>query len=240
MAKLSKEKITEILSKCDLTWVGNDYKNLDSLLLVECEAGHESLVSVKKARKGYNCPTCAEMAEAIEGETDFDVLGKKKGKRILGIDGATKTTGWAIIEDNILLTSGIKEEKNECPIHRIAKMRQWLVSMIEVYDIDVVVIEDVYVSFNKQTAIMLAKLLGVLENASYITLGVKPIVMAAATWKSHCGIKGGSRFQQKKNAQKFVKEKYGVVASQDRADAICIANAGAHMAKLGDDQMIQF
>lgn len=240
MAKLTKEQVAEELEKINFNWIGNEYKNLDSLLLVECEVGHTSLLSIKKARKGYECPTCKETEVALEGEREFDILQTKKGIRVLGIDGATKTSGWAIIEDDKLLSSGIKEEKNPCHIHRIAKMRQWLLSMIEVYDIDVVVIEDVYISFNKQTAIMLAKLLGVLENASYSALGVKPIVISASTWKSHCGVKGRKRAEQKENAQNFVKKKYGIVASQDRADAICVATYGSYASKLSDDKMIQF
>lgn len=238
MAKLSKEQINDELSKINFKYVLGNYKNLDTLLTVECENGHQSLLSIKKARKGFECPTCKELENALQNEKEFDILAKKEGKRILGIDGATITTGYAIIENNKLLTSGIKEEKNECPIHRIAKMRQWLRSMIEVYEIDYVIIEDVYISINKQTAILLAKLLGVLENTAYEQLGNKPLVVSAASWKSYCGVKGKNRASQKESAQNFVKEKFKITASQDRVDAVCLAWYGNYLTRF--DEEIRF
>lgn len=235
MAKLSDEKISEELSKIGFKYIKGIYKNLDTILTVECGNGHECLLSIRKARKGFECPTCKELEHALENEKEFDVLEKKKFPRILGIDGATKITGYAIVENKKLLTSGIKEEKNECPIHRIAKMKQWLRSMIEVYEIDYVVIEDVYVSVNKQTAILLAKLLGVLENTAYEQLGNKPLVVSASSWKSYCGVKGKNRFAQKEAAQNFVKKNFGLVASQDRVDAICIAWYGTYLTRFGEE-----
>lgn len=239
MAKLTQEQLEQELKNAGFEYVKGQYKNLDTILTVKClEAGHESLLSIKKARKKPDCPTCKELVFALEDEREFDVLDKKKGVRILGIDGATQTTGWAILENGNLIASGIKEEKNPCPIHRIAKMRQWLRSMIETYEIDEIGIEDVYISINKKTAILLAKLLGVLENTAYEQLGNKPVVMSASSWKSFCKIKGKNRQAQKESAQKFVKDKFGVVASSDKCDAICIALYTAHETRFEEE--IQF
>ena len=44
----------------------------------------------------------------------------------------------------------------------------------------------------------------------------------ASVWKSKLGIKGKTRNDQKKDAQRFIKETYNIKCSQDEADAICI------------------
>ena len=47
-------------------------------------------------------------------------------------------------------------------------------------------------------------------------------VIGSSSWKSHLGIKGRTRAEQKKNAQAYVLEQYNKKVSQDEADAICI------------------
>ena len=50
----------------------------------------------------------------------------------------------------------------------------------------------------------------------------------SSVWKSVVGIKGRARAEQKRNAQQHVTDTYGIKATQDECDAICI---GAHIAK---------
>ena len=51
-------------------------------------------------------------------------------------------------------------------------------------------------------------------------------IVSSNTWKSTLGIKGRARAEQKRNAQQYVLDTYGVKAIQDTCDAICI---GAHI-----------
>ena len=44
----------------------------------------------------------------------------------------------------------------------------------------------------------------------------------STVWKSKLGIKGVHRTDQKKDAQRYLKETYGIKCSQDECDAICI------------------
>ena len=54
------------------------------------------------------------------------------------------------------------------------------------------------------------------------------IAVLASSWKSTLSIKGKTRPEQKRNAQAYVEKTYGVKATQDESDAICI---GSHYTK---------
>lgn len=60
------------------------------------------------------------------------------------------------------------------------------------------------------------------------SIGIPHTSVLSTSWKSSLGIKGRNRAEQKRNAQKYVNETYGVVATQDECDAICI---GEHKIK---------
>ena len=68
---------------------------------------------------------------------------------------------------------------------------------------------------------MLAHLQGVLMNVTY-KAEVPTAIYYSSEWKSTCEIKGKDRPTQKRNAQKFIEEKYGVKPIQDTCDAICL------------------
>lgn len=68
---------------------------------------------------------------------------------------------------------------------------------------------------------MLAMVFGVIYELA-IELQLPREAVLATVWKSKLGIKGEHRTDQKRNAQKFVIEQYGIKPSQDECDAICI------------------
>lgn len=51
-------------------------------------------------------------------------------------------------------------------------------------------------------------------------------IVPAATWRKTCNVKGRVRSDYKPAAQKHVLEKYGIQATEDEADAICIGEHG--------------
>ena len=59
-------------------------------------------------------------------------------------------------------------------------------------------------------------------------LGLPLELIHSQSWKSTCEIKGRARAEQKRNAQEFVTNTYGIKATQDECDAICI---GTHATK---------
>ena len=77
---------------------------------------------------------------------------------------------------------------------------------------------------NVQTFKALAEVFGVLYELC-IDISVPVGAVLAGTWKSTLGIKGKTRPEQKRAAQVWVEQTYGIKATQDEVDAICI---GAH------------
>lgn len=51
---------------------------------------------------------------------------------------------------------------------------------------------------------------------------IKNSAVLSTVWKSTLGIKGKDRPEQKRNAQKYIENMYGLKPTQDECDAICI------------------
>lgn len=145
--------------------------------------------------------------------------------KILALDQSSRTTGYSVFEDDTLVTYGhFTLSKTDLGL-RLVDMRLWLCEMIAANDFDKVYFEDIQlqddVSNNVETFKTLAEVFGVVYE-TLSELKIQHQSLLAATWKSGVGIEGKKRPEQKKNAQKFVKEKYGIDATEDEADAICI------------------
>ena len=99
------------------------------------------------------------------------------------------------------------------------------------YDIDYIAFEDIYMDGqrvnNVQTFKVLAEVFGVCYEL-FTELEIPCEAVLAGTWKSTLGIKGKTRPEQKRAAQAWVAENYGLKVVQDIADAICI---GSHYLK---------
>ena len=111
---------------------------------------------------------------------------------------------------------------------RLHKIRNKVDSLICDNNIDKVVFEDIQlqgnVANNVQTFKTLAEVFGVIYEL-VTALNINHEAVLSSSWKSTLNIKGRTRPEQKKNAQNWVVDTYGVKPSQDASDAICI---GAH------------
>ena len=150
-------------------------------------------------------------------------------ERLLALDQASVITGYAIFENDKLITYGkIKLEDEEIG-PRLLTLRNEIKKLIDENNITTVAFEDIQmqasVGNNVKTFKVLANVYGViLELCEELQLKYK--IVSSNTWKSTLKIKGKNRAEQKKNAQNYVQETYGVNCTQDEADAICI---GSHM-----------
>jgi len=223
MARLSIEQVREIITQAGFELVSGEYKNLKSVLICRCVKGHEVPTSVFDLRKRPVCPVCESYKSTEEEELKIGEVPKKKKRRVLAIDNATQISGWAVFEGDELISSGIfkAKEANET-IDRIIEVGRWMRGMLQAWEIDALGLENVQYEGNPKVLIALARLLGSLEVIGYECLETHPYVVPSVTWRSYCGIKGKTRAKLKEGAQAFVKQRYGFVASQDRADAICI------------------
>lgn len=148
---------------------------------------------------------------------------------ILALDQSSRTSGYAIFRDGQLYSHGTFTITDDNIGIRLWKIRSKVLELIEDFDIDEVAIEDIYMDGQKvnnvNTFKVLAEVFGVIYEL-LIELKLPHSAVLAGTWKSTCGVKGKSRPEQKRNAQKFVLERYKVKAPQDACDAICI---GTHI-----------
>ena len=152
-------------------------------------------------------------------------------RNLLALDQSSRVVGYAIFTDGELIKYGHFTLTSDVPGRRLVKLRETIAQLIKDYVIDTVVFEDIQlqsnIANNVQTFKVLAEVYGVIEE--YVTeLKLPNEAVYPVTWKSGVGIKGSRRAEQKKNAQAFVKKTYGIDATEDEADAICI---GTHILK---------
>ena len=151
--------------------------------------------------------------------------------RLLALDQASRTSGYAVFIDGELTDYGKFTFEDADMGERLHNIREKVAQLIADHGIDYVAFEDIQmqgnITNNVQTFRVLAEVFGVIYEL-VTGLGIPHTAVLAGTWKSTLGIKGYTRAEQKKNAQEYVLNTYGVKAIQDVCDAICI---GAHILK---------
>ena len=150
-------------------------------------------------------------------------------RRLLALDQSSRISGYAIFVDENLIAHGSINLTEEDVGQRLVLIRKEVTKLIHKYDINEIAFEDIQmqasVGNNVQTFKILAEVFGVILMLC-TELKINYTIVSSNTWKSTLKIKGKKRSEQKKDAQRYVLEKYGIKAIQDTVDAICI---GAHM-----------
>ena len=146
---------------------------------------------------------------------------------LLALDQASKTTGWAIYKDGKLSDYGKFTFEDEDFGKRLHKIRNQVIALIQQYEVSEAAIEDIQlqnsIGNNVVTYRALAEVRGVLEEL-FSELKIPYQVVFSGTWKSALKIKGAKSAEQKRAAQAYVLETYGIKAIQDTCDAICIGD----------------
>lgn len=144
---------------------------------------------------------------------------------LLALDQSSHCSGWAVFEDEKLLTFGHFTFDDEDIGLRLMKIREMVKSLIVQYEIDEVVFEDIQLQNNilnnVKTFKILAEVFGVIYEL-VTELQIPNDAILSSVWKSTLGIKGKNRPEQKRNAQQYVISTYNVKPTQDESDAICI------------------
>ena len=146
-------------------------------------------------------------------------------KRLLALDQSSRTSGYAVFDGEKLIKSGTFTFSNQNVGKRLVQIKQRIQELIEEYEIEEIIFEDIYADGQKinnmKTFKVLAEVYGVI--LEYLTeTGLPHSSINAPSWRSHLGIKGRTRTDQKKNAQEYIYNKYQINVSNDEADAICI------------------
>lgn len=151
--------------------------------------------------------------------------------KILAFDQASRITGYAFFEDGKLVKWGKFTLDNADFGVRLMQLREKVYDLIDHLNPDEVIFEDIQlqanVGNNVDTFKKLAEVFGIIYEL-VTELNIPHQAVLASVWKSTLGIKGRTRVDQKKNAQEYVQKTYGIRATQDECDAICI---GTHALK---------
>ena len=138
----------------------------------------------------------------------------------MGIDSSTTSTGWAVIDEEGIVASGVIKPKGET-IERIIEISQELCKIYRQYEPVEVYIEDLSVTRNMKTLKSLSGLLYVILTSLYKQEAV--ITLLKPTQWRKGKVEGRTREQLKQSAIQYIKEKYGLYAEEDTAEAIIIA-----------------
>lgn len=144
-------------------------------------------------------------------------------KIIIGLDQATKITGYSIFKNDKLYDYGTFKTTKDTEVARINEIKKWLISLIQLYKPNLVGVEGIQMQdiFGVTTFETLAHLQGVIVDALYEN-EVEYQICHTASWRAHCKVKGKSRKEKKESMQNIVKENYNLIVTDDEADAIGI------------------
>lgn len=149
--------------------------------------------------------------------------------RILGLDTSTTSTGYAVLDNNKLISYGtIKTPTKADLLDKIIYIEEHIKQIIKAKEVEFIVIEDLAVTRSASTTKALSGLLYDLlvefRKKELLVVQVRP-----SEWRSKCSIKGKGRQELKNNAINHVKTVYNIDVNDDEADAICIAEYGSKL-----------
>ena len=146
---------------------------------------------------------------------------------ILALDQSTRISGWSVFEDKKLKDFGHWTETSDSIGKRILNISNHIKDLINKYDPDLVVFENIQLQ-NRNIGVDTFQKLAWVQGAIISVLeewDVEYKIIYASEWRKSCDFLKGNdkhRNEQKKIAQQWVKDTYNLKCTQDEADAICI------------------
>lgn len=156
--------------------------------------------------------------------------------KILSLDLSTKSSGWAIFKDGLLLDYGCITSSSTDLMKRINVMIDGLAEILNKHnDIDKVVAEEVRPETGMQN-VKTHRALMWLQGATALQIynfnkKIELELIYPSSWRASIGIKTGrgiKRTSLKEKDIQFVKENYNLDVNDDEADAICIGYSCSH------------
>lgn len=221
MSKIHIEDIKEELSKKNWKVISEEYINLDTEMIFECDEGHKVYTTWGKLRNKLKCPFCES--------NKFKKIDSKKpaikntDTVILALDQATYITGWSVYINKQLIQYGIFTTNSDNEIERDYNLKIWLINMIDKWKPDCIALEGIQYQENKgiTTYAVLARLQGILMETIY-EIKIPYLICPTPTWRNYCGVKGKTKADMKRSMQNLVKKWYDISITNDEADAIGI------------------
>lgn len=228
MGKISITDIQNELSQQHWKLISTTYTNLDTELIYECPEGHKVYAPWKKMRNKLVCPICKTN---LLVDQKNEILPKTNGTyRILTLDQASHSTGYAIFDNNILVHYGVFQTNLSIEIERLSLIKSWLISMIVNWKPDFIGLEGIQFQEEGHGQKMgvtvfqtLARLQGILMETCF-SAKIPFEICPTNTWRHACGVKGKTRNDRKRSMQLLVKKWYDITVSDDESDAIGIGH----------------
>ena len=220
--------------------ISDSYKNLNTELEMRCPEGHTQFITYGQWRKNPVCEKCLA-GDPYKVKKNKVPIKKIDTYRILALDAATKITGYAIYDDNTLVSYGIyKANEGLDTTDRINEVKHWLIAAIDTWQPDFIGIENIQLqSYGSKSSQVQVKTFQTLANLQGVILDtifeacIDHTLVYVNEWRSYCGISGGDthREAQKQAAKAKVKIWYDIECTEDEADAICIGKYLTHYLK---------
>ena len=158
---------------------------------------------------------------------------------LLALDQSSTTTGYSVFKDGQPVVISHFTAKGNDLGSRLEQIRKNIIELINKYDIDEVVFEDIQLQdmaggkdVGLKTFKILAEVFGVVHEL-LTELQMDYTIVPPIVWKATFKIAGKGRAKEKKLAQEYVFNTYGIKCTEDEADATCI---GAHVIKKQESQ----
>lgn len=152
--------------------------------------------------------------------------------KILALDQSLNTTGWAVFENDKLLTYGTFTISATRPIEeRLHNIWKQINELYATHEFEFLIFENIQQQHgNVETFKKLAYVQAALMLWCYNT-DIKYKILAPSEWRKiitdNYGIKfGRARKEQKENCMSFIQEKHKIECSEDESDAIALGTAG--------------
>ena len=153
---------------------------------------------------------------------------------LLALDQSSITTGYAIFKDGKPVVISHFTAQGTDLGSRLEQLRNKIIELINEYEIDEVVFEDIQLQdmaggkdVGIKTFKVLAEVFGVVLEL-LTELDIDYTIVPPTVWKATFKIAGKGRAKEKQLAQEYVFNTYGVKCTEDEADATCI---GTHLIK---------
>lgn len=146
--------------------------------------------------------------------------------KVMGLDTSTTATGYAILEDDKIIESGvIKPPKKLDSIQRIICIDDEIQKIYKKHKPEFVVIEEM-VSFRNANAMRV--LIGLIYHLviEFTKKDILVVLARPSSWRKAANVKGRTREEYKKSAIEHIKNKYNKIVSDDEADSIGLAEYG--------------
>lgn len=144
--------------------------------------------------------------------------------KILAFDQSTRLSGYAFFENGKYIESGIVDMSKstlETP-ERSFMMAKELWKIIKKYKPDHLVIEDVQQQSNPKTVVVLARLSGMIIGYAEAH-NVQVHIVPPSQWRKVLGYSQGAKVKRQELKQQsidYVKNNFGLVLSEDEAEAV--------------------